>query len=315
MMDTLGGSHSDTHHPMEPLVGSRMSEGGNTGYLGLRGLETSGQLRPVTPSPSSLAAYGGTTPITPTQKMDNQIGLPALPGKLAGCLYIALPDHFDRKKENYRRFRWQFSLFLTANRSDFKEKESMIWFTLSYMKGGDAELWANAYVDKALENNDWGTWEEFLDRLAKDFSNIEEPRKALEELGKLQQGKRMVAKYFLRFEQLAHLAGIDLNHYLNTTLYVERNVQHVLIDQLYRSNNLPTNYLDYKRRIMAMDEMRRWWGIHKTPQWMTTTPQVHDTNAMEVDRTARREVRKCFVCAKEGHLARVCPEWEKKTDF
>jgi hypothetical protein len=31
----------------------------------------------------------------------------------------------------------------------------MIWFTLSYMKGGEAELWANAYVDKALEENDW----------------------------------------------------------------------------------------------------------------------------------------------------------------
>jgi hypothetical protein len=32
----------------------------------------------------------------------------------------------------------------------------MIWFTLSYMKGGAAELWANAYVDNTLETNDWG---------------------------------------------------------------------------------------------------------------------------------------------------------------
>jgi hypothetical protein len=63
----------------------------------------------------------------------------------------------------------------------------MIWFALSYMKDGEAELWVNTYIDKALENNDWGTWEEFLDKLAKDFSNAEEPRRALEELGKLQQ--------------------------------------------------------------------------------------------------------------------------------
>jgi hypothetical protein len=36
-----------------------------------------------------------------------------------------------------------------VNQEEFKEKESMIWFTLSYMKGGEAELWANAYVDRA----------------------------------------------------------------------------------------------------------------------------------------------------------------------
>jgi hypothetical protein len=42
----------------------------------------------------------------------------------------------------------------------------MIWFTLSYMKGGATELWADAYVDHTLETNDWGTWEEFLDKLA-----------------------------------------------------------------------------------------------------------------------------------------------------
>jgi hypothetical protein len=37
------------------------------------------------------------------------------------------------------------------------------------MKGGAAELWANAYVDQALESDDWGMWEDFLDKLARDF--------------------------------------------------------------------------------------------------------------------------------------------------
>jgi hypothetical protein len=108
-----------------------------------------------------------------------------------------------------------------ANREAFKEKESMIWFTLSYMKGGAAELWANVYVDNALETNDWGTWEEFLDKLAHDFGNKEEPRRALEELGCLQQGKKSAAEYFLRFEQLASIVGIDVNRYPNTIQYIE----------------------------------------------------------------------------------------------
>jgi hypothetical protein len=61
-----------------------------------------------------------------------------------------------------------------ANQTKFKEKESMIWFTLSYMKGGEAELWANTYVDQALEMNNWGMWEEFLNKLARDFGNKKE---------------------------------------------------------------------------------------------------------------------------------------------
>jgi hypothetical protein len=88
-----------------------------------------------------------------------------------------------------------------VNREEFREKEVMIWFTLSYMKGSEVELWANTYMDRAIETNDWGSWEDFLDRLAKDFGSKEEPRRALEELGNLQQGKKSMAEYFLRFEQ------------------------------------------------------------------------------------------------------------------
>jgi hypothetical protein len=197
--------------------------------------------------------------------VDSQTGVLSLPGKPIDHSFVALPDVFDGKKENYRRFHRQFSLFLMANRAKFKEKASMIWFTLLYMKGGDAELWTNLYVDWALENNDWGTWEEFLDQLAKDFGNVEEPQKALEELGRLQQGKKTAAEYFLRFEQLADLTGIDLNWYPNMILYVKRNVQHVLIDQLYQSDNPPSTYQEYKRRVTAIDEMRRRCEMHRNP--------------------------------------------------
>jgi hypothetical protein len=188
----------------------------------------------------------------------------------------------------------------------------MIWFVLSYMKGGDAELWANAYMDKALENNDWGIWEDFLDKLAKYFRNKGEPRKALEELGRLQQNKRTAAEYFLKLEQLADVVGVDLDRYPNATLYIERNVQRVLIDQLYQTDNPPTTYRDYKRRITAMDEMQRRREPYGTLQRTAIVPKK-DTTAMDVNRFTKKETRKCFVCAKEGHLARTCPE--KRTDF
>jgi hypothetical protein len=181
------------------------------------------------------------------------------------------------------------------------------------MKGGEAELWANSYVDKALEVDDWGTWEAFLDRLARDFGNQTEPRKALEEMGRLQQGKKTAAEYFLKFEQLASIVGIDLDRYPNVTLYVEKNMQKVLIDQLYQTDNPPTTYQEYKRRITVMDEMQRRRDPYRQAQRTVSMPRTKETSAMDVDRSSKKENRKCFACNNEGHLTRNCPE--KKKDF
>jgi hypothetical protein len=196
----------------------------------------------------------------------------------------------------------------------FKEKESMIWFALSYMKGGEAELWANSYVNKALEENDWRMWETFLDSLAKDFGNSEEPRQALEDMAKLVQGRCTASEYFLRFEQLARVAGVNVNWYPNTILYMEKNVQHALIDQLYQSDTLQNNYQDYKQRIIAMDEMR--W--RREGHQVVVQPPLSkswDNTSMEIDRTVKKEDRKCYFCNKEGHLARGCPNKEKRQGF
>jgi hypothetical protein len=136
----------------------------------------------------------------------------------------------------------------------------------------------------------------------------------LEEVGKLQQGKKSAAEYFLKLEQLANIAGIDLNRYPNSTLLIEKNVQHILVDQLYQSDNLPMTYQDYKRRIVAMDEMRCRCDMHWNPH-RPIAPHVRELSAMEVDQATRKETRKCFICSKEGHLARTCPDREKRQGF
>jgi hypothetical protein len=137
-------------------------------------------------------------------------------------------------------------------------------------------------------------------------------------MGRLQQGKRPAAEYFLRFEQLVVVAGIDINWYPNTLQYVERNVQHVLIDQLYQSDSPPETYQDYKKWITMMDEMRRrreTWkgGTREAPRTMIRSKEP---DAMEVDLTAKRkEERKCFACSEAGHLARECPSCAQKQGF
>jgi hypothetical protein len=133
-------SNLDTYHPMES-IDDRTNEGrSDPGDLELRNLETDSIHRVPANAPRNFDGLGGTTTLPFPEGLDHPSNLHPLHNKDAGCLFIAMPDTFDGKKENYRHFRRQFSLFLTANRASFKEKESMIWFVLSYMKGGDAEL-------------------------------------------------------------------------------------------------------------------------------------------------------------------------------
>jgi hypothetical protein len=112
----------------------------------------------------------------------------------------------------------------------------MILFALSYMVGGSVELWANTYVDEALETGDWGLWGDFLDRLAHDLSDSEELRRALEEIGRLFQGKKSMAEYFLRLEQLAGVVGINVDKSSHVLLQIKKSINLVLIVQLYQSD-------------------------------------------------------------------------------
>jgi hypothetical protein len=131
----------------------------------------------------------------------------------------------------------------------------MVIFALSYMKEGPVAKWADAFVDKALEEDDWGSYADFLDQLTQDFCDKEEPRKALEEMGRLYQGKGTASDYFQKMEQLATIAGIDIDRTPHVLLQMEKGLNSVLIDQLYFSGNHPENYCDYKKRIVDADDM------------------------------------------------------------
>jgi hypothetical protein len=83
-----------------------------------------------------------------------------------------------------------------------------------------------------------------LDTLARDFNDSDEPQRALEEIGRLYQGKQMVAEYFLQLEQLAGVAEINIDKSSHVILQVEKSVNSVLIDQLYQSDKVPQFYAD-----------------------------------------------------------------------
>jgi hypothetical protein len=235
----------------------------------------------------------------PVDLLDQTRNLLTLHSEPTRCMHVALPDRFSGRKKDFWQFRWQFGLYITVNWLDFLDDKSQILFMLSYMGEGQAELWSSAYVDGALQHNDWGTWNGFTTILSRDFRDKEELHWALE--------------YFLKLEQLASTASVNVDDSSHILLQVEQNFNLVLIDQLYQSPDAPRTYSDYKWQIMAMDEMRhRWEAFRKNPTHprITRPNPKQNTEAMEVDKMKSVDSRKCFKCGKPGHLIRNCPDSE-----
>jgi hypothetical protein len=155
------------------------------------------------------------------RNVDGEGSVPTLSLGNHGHLHVATPTPYSGKKEDFHGFRRELGLYLTANCKDFQNNESMVIFALSYMKIGPAARWADMFMDKALEEDDWGSYADFLDQLTWDFSDKEEPRKALEEMGRLYQGKGTASDYFQKMEQLASIAGIDIDGTLHVLLQME----------------------------------------------------------------------------------------------
>jgi hypothetical protein len=271
----------------------------------------------MVPEHSVLGGSGGDlTTNRSVQNVNGTGGLQTLPVENHGHSHVTTPSPYSGKKEDFHGFRWELGLYLTANRKDFQNDESMVIFALSYMKIGAAAKWADAFVEKALEEDDWGSYIDFLDQLTRDFSDKEEPRKALEEMGCLYQGKGMASDYFQKMEQLTSVAGIDIDRTPHILLQMEKGLNSVLIDQLYFSGSHLENYHDYKRRIVDADNMRKRQEANKKRVPTPSTPRMRNVNDMDVDKTkTHNEACKCYGCNEAGHLARNCLKKEKRQDF
>jgi hypothetical protein len=270
--------------------------------------------------------YGGTTFNATTPILDQDNRLPSPPRVLEGVAeeanlrtlhekgtphsHVATPKEFDRSHQVDKTFRRQVGLYITANEEDFTSEKKMILFALSYMTEGRAGKWAGAYVDEAIITDSWGTWQNFLEKLDHDFRDPEAPRRAMEEMTKLQQGKGMAQDYFLQYKQLANEACIGIHSNGYVLLQVKRGVNTQIMDQLYASANLPTTYLKMKQRVITLDEM---W---QRRQKKNAEERPTDFEPMQVDRQkTTTNKQRCFNCGAVDHLIRNCPKERARRDF
>ena len=170
---------------------------------------------------------------------------------------IAELEGFNRNLANFRRFKQQYRLYLCANKESYPGNEEKIMFVLSYMKEGSVELWAGSYINKAVALKNWGDWDEFTIQLEHNFTDRNEVRQAMERLDSQKQGREGASVYFLRIEQHAAAAGINLLEDPHSILRCERGLNKDLVDRIYSGGLIPNTYAGYRNHAIALDNIAR----------------------------------------------------------
>jgi hypothetical protein len=238
----------------------------------------------------------------------------------------ATPKPFFGDKEDFRRFDRQVTVFLIANGASFREDQDKILFVLSFMEEGTAGLWASDYLDRSISRGEFGSWKSFRRELLDAFYSQNQAMNALDQFNKLKQDSGSARDFFLRLEQLASTAQIDLR--MNDLLSISRietGLNPTIIDKIYMGGNVPTEYDDYKRRAVMLDDLWRrrqdmkkgsspWNELPKRTRPQDAVPRPKpkfesrgDPNAMDVDvQKAKRGAPTCYVCNEVGHIAKNC---------
>ena len=172
---------------------------------------------------------------------------------------VSPPTKYDGKKNDYDNFLRQLRLYVLGNSKVLVDDESKIITALSFMEGGYATTWANAFTDLALEKSpaDWGTWKEFLEKLEFQFGNSTKTVDAMTEIENLFQKGMTSEEYFIRLRAIMVRGKLhSVNDWKFLLRIIATRLNRPLVRQIYTAEKIPTTFAEWEEKANTYD--RTW---------------------------------------------------------
>lgn len=252
---------------------------------------------------------------------------------------VSAPKSFDGKPKNYPAF---VSSLVTQFRADphtYSTPHSKIWYALSHMKDGIAELWARRMIE-GIESGAYKitTWDDFEGLMRLQFDSVNRKLDAQRAIASFKQGSKTAEEFFTQFEDYKADAGFGEETII---FFLKDNLNPGILSKIVFMPNQPKTYDEFKKAAYFFDRQYRenkertkssttnssnntskpktnTSNNNATPS-VTVIPQPSsplDSSApMDVDRL-RAMANKypdtlCYNCNRKGHYASSCPEPRK----
>jgi hypothetical protein len=209
----------------------------------------------LTQPQSSAQAQTPTQPQTPAQTLPQQ-NIMATVAPKPNKMKIRLPSNFNGDCTKTREFILDCSMYLNINDAIYNTDKKKILFALSYMRGGTAGPWKDAFYTAKHTANRWGTFADLETELMMAFSPSDKKGDARAKLKTLRMKGGMTAdEYIAEFRTAKAQSGINKDAALIE--YFMEGIPIPLMEKINTLNNVPTMLDDWMKFASRFDNSYR----------------------------------------------------------